>query len=461
MPRGSTQIDRVISRARWFWHDRDLEWRGYRMLKRRDVLVIVVVFGLLAAGCTGGGGDDGEPTGDPTGSVELTFWHGYTDAEADSLNALLDAWNTANPGVQIEPLFVNNDKALQKLTVALQGGEPPDITYQYGSSLPQLAAAPGLFDLTEWTQQPDANWEDFVPGARDAATFEGAVLGVPALIDNLAVVYNEALFDEAGLEYPSDQWTWDDFRAAAKALTDPAQKQFGFSYPMDASEDSVWHYHPLLWQNGGSILNEDGTEAAFNSPEGVEALEVLVGMAVEDESVFLDLQNSPYTGLFNSGKIGMLVTGPWDLSSFPDVDYGVEILPGFDGDHQTIAGPDMWTVFDNGGGRAQAALEFIAWLTAPEQMKTDALATGHLPFRLSVIEDAEFIEEFGTTIPGINVFAENLANVQQARPVLAAYPQISEAMGLAIVSAMLGENDAQSALDEAAAQANDSLALGG
>lgn len=435
-------------------------------MKRHHLVVIVAALGLLAA-CTGGG-EDGEAetgatgaTGGPAGPVTLTMWHGYTDAEADSLTSLLADWNAANPDIKIEPLFVNNDKALQKLTVALQGGEPPDITYQYGSSLPQLAAAPGLVDLTSWTQQPDVNWEDFVQGARDAATFEGRVLGVPALIDNLAVVYNKTLFDDAGLEYPNDQWTWDDFRAAAKTLTDPADKRFGFSYPMDASEDSVWHYDPLLWQNGGSILTEDGTQAAFNSPQGVEALEVLVGMAVEDESVFLDLQNSPYTGLFNSGKIGMLVTGPWDLSSFPDVEYGVEILPGFDGDHQTIAGPDMWCVFDNGDGRAQAALEFIAWLTGAEQMKADALATGHLPFRLSVIDDADFIEEFGAAFPGVDVFAENLANVEQARPVLAAYPQVSEAMGLAIVSAMLGEKDPQTALDEAAAQANDALALAG
>jgi len=94
-------------------------------------------------------------------------------------------------------------------------------------------------------------------------------------------------------------------------------------------------------------------------------------------------------------------------------------------------------------------------------MKADALATGHLPFRLSVIEDAAFVEEFGATIPGVDVFAQNLANVEQARPVLAAYPQVSEAMGLAIVSAMLGEKDAQTALDDAAAEANDSLALGG
>ena len=426
----------------------------------KRAFMILATFAMAAASCTGG--DDGgpSPTAEgPSGPVTLTFWHGYTDAEADSLNALIDAWNAENPDIKIDPLFVNNDKALQKLTVALQGGEPPDITYQYGSSLPQLAGAPGLIDLTDRVQQPEVDWEDFVAGARTAATFEGKVLGVPALIDNLAVVYNKDLFDDAGLDHPSPDWTWEDFRAAAKALTDPAEKRFGFSYPMDASEDSVWHYDPLLWQNGGSILTEDGSQAAFNSPEGVEALEVLTGMAVDDESVFLDIQNSAYTDVFNSGRIGMLITGPWDLSSFTDVNYGVEILPGFDGDHQTIAGPDMWCVFDNGDGRAQAALDFVTWLTDAEQVRTEALATGHLPIRLSVAEDEAFLDEFGAAFPGVDVFAENLANVEQARPVLAAYPQISEAMGLAIVSAMLGESEPKAALDQAAAESNDALAL--
>ena len=426
----------------------------------KRAFMILATFAMAAASCTGG--DDGgpSPTAEgPSGPVTLTFWHGYTDAEADSLNALIDAWNAENPDIKIDPLFVNNDKALQKLTVALQGGEPPDITYQYGSSLPQLAGAPGLIDLTDRVQQPEVDWEDFVAGARTAATFEGKVLGVPALIDNLAVVYNKDLFDDAGLDHPSPDWTWEDFRAAAKALTDPAEKRFGFSYPMDASEDSVWHYDPLLWQNGGSILTEDGSQAAFNSPEGVEALEVLTGMAVDDESVFLDIQNSAYTDVFNSGRIGMLITGPWDLSSFTDVDYGVEILPGFDGDHQTIAGPDMWCVFDNGDGRGQAALDFVTWLTDAEQVRTEALATGHLPIRLSVAEDEAFLDEFGAAFPGVDVFAENLANVEQARPVLAAYPQISEAMGLAIVSAMLGESEPKAALDQAAAESNDALAL--
>jgi multiple sugar transport system substrate-binding protein len=435
----------------------------------KRVLLAMTVVGLTASACGGGGAEPtpsppgGSPatSGEPSAPVTLTFWHGYTDAEADWMNSALAEWNGQNPNIQIKPLFVNNDKALQKLTVALQGGEAPDITYQYGSSLPQVAAAPGLVDLTQWVQQPDLSWDDFIPGARTAATFDGKVLGLPALIDNLAIVYNKGLFDAAGLSYPTDQWTWDDLRSAAKALTDPATKQFGFSYPMDASEDTVWHYIPLLWQNGGAILTPDNAQAAFNSPEGVTALQALTGMAVDDKSVFLDLQNSPYTGLFNSGKIGMLMTGPWDLTSFPDVDYGVSILPGVNGDHQSIAGPDMWCVFDNGDGRAQAAEEFLAWLTAPEQIQKEALATGHLPIRLSVVNDAAFIQQFGEAFPGVDVFAANLANVEQARPVLAAYPQVSEALGNAIVSALLGRSDPMTALNDAAAQANDALSAAG
>jgi multiple sugar transport system substrate-binding protein len=425
-------------------------------MRKHHRLAILAAFLLFATACSGGGG--GNPSATPTGPVTLTIWHGYTDVEAAWFKAAIKDWNAQHPDITIKPLFVNNDTALHKLTVALTGAKPPDITYQFGSSLPEFAAAPGLVDLTSWVKQPDVGWDDFIPGATSAATFEGKVLGVPALIDNLALVYNKTLFDQAGISYPTADWTWDDFRAAAKALTVPSTKQFGWSYPMDATEDSVWHYDPLLWQNGGSILTPDNTKAAFNSPQGVEALQAMTSMAVDDKSVFLDLQNSVYTQLFNNGKIGMLVTGPWDLSSFPDVDYGVQVLPGFNGDHETIAGPDMWSVFDNGGGRAHAAEEFLQWLTAPAQVKKEGLATGHLPIRLSLANDPPFVKQLGQAYPGVDFFAENLNNVKQARPVLSAYPSVSQAMGNAIVSAMLGQSDPKAALDKAASESNDALA---
>ena len=96
---------------------------------------------------------------------------------------------------------------------------------------------------------------------RDAATVGDKVVGVPALVDNLAIVYNKKLFADAGVAPPTPNWTWDDFRAAAAKLTDPAKGQFGWLIPADGSEDTVWHYasdalggrrrHPVAGQHQG------------------------------------------------------------------------------------------------------------------------------------------------------------------------------------------------------------------
>ena len=442
-------------------------------MTRRALIAILTVTALIGVACSGSDDDTTEPAGS-TGTagepVTITLWHGYgkvgvqngvENFEAGSIQALIDEFNETHDGIVVENVFCcSNDNALQKVTVALQGGQQPDITYQYGTSLPQLANAPGVMDLTERVQDEDFAWEDFFPGSREAATVDGRVLGVPALIDNLAIVYNKDLFAEADIEEPTADWTWEDFRTAAAALTDPAKKQYGFAFPGDASEDTVWHYDAMLWQAGGDILSEDGTQAAFNSEAGVTALDTLRDMAVTDQSMYVDLQNSKIDDLFNTGKVGMLITGPWALSGYPDVDYGVQVLPSYDGtNHETIAGPDMWVLFDNDEERANAAWEFVKWFTAAEQVEADSMATGHLPTRQSVLDTPGFTETFGEKFSGNDVFAENLANVQRARPVLASYDQISQAMGRAIVSVLLGESESQAALDEAAETVNGILAV--
>jgi multiple sugar transport system substrate-binding protein len=164
--------------------------------------------------------------------------------------------------------------------------------------------------------------------------------------------------------------------------------------------------------------------------------------------------------LFNSGRIGMQVTGPWDLPSFPDVNYGVQIMPSFPGGtHESISGPDNWVLFNNGDARTAAAWEFMKWFTAPEQVLQDSLTSGHLPTRESVTKMPEFAQ-LDKKFPGEGVFAANLANVTKARPVLASYPQISDAMALAIVDVMSGkESDPQAALNDAATKADSALAI--
>jgi multiple sugar transport system substrate-binding protein len=412
----------------------------------------LVAFGLAACGSGSAGTSSG-----------LQIWEGYTGAEATAFKHLLAEWNKAHPSEKVTSYYVDNDDSLPKLLTAVKGGSQPDIAYVYGSWAPNIAQIPQVVNLTKVVQQPGVNWSDFWVGERDVATVNGKVIGIPALVDNLAVVYNKTLFTAAGLQPPAPNWTWSQFMADAQKLTNPAKKQFGTAYVTPGSEDTVWHWEALLWEAGGAILNPTNTKAAFDSPAGLESLNTLRTMAVTDKSMYLDPSDSEYANLFNSGKIGMLVTGPWDLSGFPAVKYGVQIMPSFpgtDGGHQTISGPDNWVIFNNGAKRVSAAEKFLIWMTATPQATAFSLATGDLPIRQSVQDSPQFAQKMDQALPGVDTFITNLSNVKQARPQLATYPKVSTILGNMIVSVLLGKSEPQAALASAAQQVDQALAQG-
>src|SRR5690242_11545703 len=353
------------------------------------------------------------------GGTTIQIWEGYTQVEAKAFSHLVSEYEAQHPGQKVSPLFVNNDDTLQKVLTAVRGGSPPDIAYLYGSWAPNVAQIPQVVNLTQVVKRPGVNWDDFWTGERAVATVNGKVIGIPAVVDNLAVVYNKTLFAKAGLQPPGPDWTWQQFEADAQKLTNPAIKQFGTAYVTPGTEDTVWHWEPLLWEAGGQLLTPDNKKAAFDSAAGLASLNTLRTMAVTDKSMDLDPSDSTYSNLFNSGKIGMLVTGPWDLSVFPNVKYGVQVMPsypGTDGGHQTISGPDNCVVFNNGSAQVQAAEKFLLWLTAAAQDRSFSLATGNLPIRRSVEDSPGFLQQMDQALPGVDTFISNLGNVRQARP---------------------------------------------
>lgn len=424
------------------------------VIRRWICLAVVTALACLLTACGGGSSS--------SGPIEIAVWHGYQDTEGEAFKALISRYNQEHPDVHVTELYSSNDLVLQKVLTAVRGGSAPDVAYMFGSWSPNIAKIPQVVDMSEVVSQADWNWDDFYPAEREAATVGEKVVGIPALVDNLAIVYNKKLFDDAGIAPPTTNWTWDDFRSAAAKLTDPAKGQYGWLIPADGSEDTVWHYIPMLWEAGGDILTADNKRAAFNSEAGITALNMLRDMAVTDKSLYLDTTNENGPKLMNSGRVGMLVTGPWDLSQLSDIDYGVQVMPTFAGSsgaHQTISGPDNWVVFDNGDRRKQASIDFVKWLTAPEQVKTFSLQTGDLPTRNSVGDEQAFRDQLDQKLPGSAVFVENLNNAKKARPAVEQYPAISEALGQAIVSVMLGKEQPAAALD-AAAKATDSALAG-
>jgi multiple sugar transport system substrate-binding protein len=421
-----------------------------------SVAAALLAFGLAACGSGSSGA--------ASGSANLQIWEGYTGAEAKAFAHLLAEWNKAHPTEKVTSLYVDNDDSLPKLLTAVKGGSQPDIAYVYGSWAPNVAQIPQVVNLTKVVQQPGVNWSDFWVGERDVATVKGEVIGIPALVDNLAVVYNKTLFAQAGLQPPGPDWTWSEFMSDAQKLTDPARKQFGTAYVTPGSEDTVWHWEALLWEAGGEILNSSSTKAAFDSAAGLQSLTTLRTMAVTDKSMYLDPSDSEYANLFNSGRIGMLVTGPWDLSGFPSVKYGVQVMPSFpgaSGGHQTISGPDNWVIFNNGSARVAAAEKFLLWMTDTAQSTYFSLATGDLPIRASVENSPGFLTKMDKALPGVDTFVTNLNNVKQARPQLASYPQISTILGNMVVSVLLDKAQPAAALASAASQVNSVLAGSG
>jgi multiple sugar transport system substrate-binding protein len=443
---------------------------GWKSRSQRGALVVLAGALAVAIAACGGGSGAKSSGGAAGGKTEITIWHGYgnvaapgeaANTELDSLKSQIDAFQAKNPDIKVVMTYVNSDNALEKLTVALQGGKAPDVTYQYGTNLPQLATSPQVVDLTSRVNAADYNWNDFPAGERNVFTVGGKVFGVPALVDNLAVVYNKDLFKAAGLAEPKPDWTWDELVADAKALTDTGTSRFGLEWPIDGSETEVWKYIAMLWEAGGDLMTPDGKKTAFASPQGATALAALGDLA-KAKALYLNASpdSTKASELFNGGKLGMFITGPWNLAEFPDAHYGVQVMPSFaGGGHDTIAGPDAWVVMDNGAARLAAAWKLTQYLTSPDQVLADALATGHLPTRSSVGTMPGFAP-FAASFPGIDVFATNLANVKKARPSIAAYPQISQLLGNAVTSVVLGKAAPDQALADAAQQADATLAAG-
>jgi multiple sugar transport system substrate-binding protein len=423
--------------------------------------VAVALLAVLSAGVAACGGSSGgsSSSASPSGSGTVVLWHGDVDVERAALEQMISEYNAKGPAWKVQPVFSgNSDYALQKLMTAMAGGKPPDMMYQYGSSLANVARSPKIVtmgDLIEKT--PSYDWNDFYPAVRLACTVNGQVKAVPSLVDNLCLVYNKKLFDQAGVAYPTAEWTWADFRAAAQKLTDAATKQYGWAYVNDGSEDTVWRYLAVLWQADGDLLNADNTQAALDSPAGLKSMQLLHDMAVTDKSVYLDTGNGNYLNLFNNGKIAMLWTGPWDMSMInKDVQYGVQILPA-DVTHASIAGPDVWVTVDNGADRVQGAWDYLQWFTSAEGHLEYAIKTGNLPLRESETTLPAY-KQYTAKYPYATVFVDNLNNVTKARPNIPQYPKISIALGQAVQGVLLGKLQPQQALDQATQQIDAALA---
>lgn len=426
------------------------------VLRRGAGLLSGAAAGSVLAGCGSGAGDGVGPDG----RVTVELWHGQTDTGRAVIQELVAEFNRTHPKIRVDPGGgVLADSMLQKVTAALASGSYPDIAYVFGSDLASIARSPKVVDLTGTVNGGPTPWRDFWTPAREAVTVNGRVRAAPALLDSLAVVCNKKLFARAGLPLPRAGWTWQDFTDTARKLTDHGAGTFGTGWPGVGDEDTVWRLWPMVWDLGGEVIAGDGRGIGFEDA-GVRALETVAALA-RDRSVYVDPKpgSEQMYQVFLSGRMGMVVTGPWEL---PDIlqaktDYHVVPLPSYSGKPVTISGPDTWTVFDNGGARVAAAKTFVEWLVQPAQDVRWDLRAGSLPLSRATQARAAWQDHSAAT-EGLAVFTQALETAR-VRPAHPAYPQISEALGQAVVAVLLGRSTPAHALRDCARDANAALLI--
>jgi multiple sugar transport system substrate-binding protein len=432
-----------------------------RPISRCAIITAAVAAALVLAAC-GGGDDGGSSTAakKSSGPVTITFWHGQNQIAGKVIKGLVEDFNATHTDVKVNAQIGADADSLQgKMTAALAGGKYPDVVYIFGPNVANLARSPKALDLTEAVKTKAWNWDDFYPAARQAVTIDGKVRAIPALIDSMAVVYNKKLFSQAGIPAPKAGWTWDEYRDIARKLTNKSKGVFGTGWPGVGDEDTVWRLWPMIWDLGGDVLAPGGKQVGYGGQPGLQALTLLNEMAAKDKSVYIDKTSGSEKmyEVFNSNRMGMVPTGPWELPQIMEakVDYGVVPMPTFNGKPVTIAGPDTWMLFDNGDDRARAAQEFVQWLTAPTQDARWDVAAGSLPLRRSTAQQDVWTQHVAK-IEGLSTFVDALGNAR-VRPVVQSYPKISEALGQSITGALLGQQSPSDALNKAVEGGNKAL----
>lgn len=271
-------------------------------------------------------GEDSATSAAPAEPVTLQFYNFTAGTDhADQLQAIIDAFEAQNPGITIEVTNGAFETYFTDLQTRIAGGQAPDTFELNYENFVSFAASGALLDLT--SAAPDViDPAKYYPKAYNAFNYQGTQYGLPESFSNVVLYYNKDLFDEAGVSYPTKEWTWVDENAAAEKITDKAKGIWGDYQPYTFNE-----FYKTLAQNGGSFFSEDGTKATFNSPEGVAAAAFLTDKVGKTMPTQADMAGKGDDILFEQGQIAMWHTGIWMFGLLKDgnpANWDIEVEPG-------------------------------------------------------------------------------------------------------------------------------------
>lgn len=335
---------------------------------RKSVLAVAVLAMLLALSVSGLA-----LAQDVT--IQLAGWSS-SDAENAALTAAVEAFEAANPTIDVEVIFAPEFETFMQTGFA--SGDYPNVFYVDSFRLQDWASSGVLEPYGDQISDP----EDIYEPLRNIFTYEDQLYCAPKDFSTLALVYNTDMFEAAGVEVPTN---WEELGAAATALAteDVAGITTGIELP---------RFLPLLYQNGGAILDAEGN-VALNSPEAIAAVETFVGWYTAGVGRSPADLGAGWAGeAFGQGKAAMTIEGNWIIQylfdQFPDTNWAVAELPAGPAGQATMAFTVCYGVAAAANNdNLEASIALADFLTGPEGAQLVAAGGfGPMPARASAAD---------------------------------------------------------------------------
>ena len=419
---------------------------------RRKIAFAFVPILVVALGLTGCSSSKDEAATKEIAKKELTVTLSFMVAEYSPTTKpfwekQVASFEKANPGVKVTLEVIGWQNMHDTTAQRIAAGTMPDLVNTATIWLPEWADAGGIQVLTDEMISPELV-ADMVPALLEkGAGYKDQRWGLPIAAAARLMYYNTDLFAQAGIT--AAPTTWSELETAAKAIKAKTGK---FGYAFDAKGVQAFRYFGFfLWNNGGDFFDGDG-KAAFNSQQGVEALEFLTNLsktnAVPDPT---GTALEDFQPLFKTGRLGMMIDGNFFAAAIakdaPKLKYAVAPVPTRTGAEPPITWGVTDTLVVGKNAKPELVKAFLDHIYKPEARTEFDTNEGLLPVLRSQASDPKFADENSK---------QWMASLDTARfdPLNPNYSKMQELLKTAIQQSLKGKKSSKKALDDAAAAFN-------
>ncbi|MGD1822167.1 MAG: ABC transporter substrate-binding protein [Pleomorphochaeta sp.] len=379
----------------------------------KKLLVTMIILMSLSMSVFASGQAEAEKVDE---EVVLEWWTWDADLK-DKNQEIIAEYQSTHPNVTINNTIVSTKEYWTKIRILANQNKLPDVFTMSSSTLEEWAEnglALELDDLIESDNTRDVFYSDLLEAVKDVSGTDH-YYALPFALVTTTLYYNKDAFDAAGLDYPDDDWTWDEFRSAAKKLTvdkdnDGKTDQYGFWFYGRYAHVESWVY-----ANDGNLLNRD-TMRFEPDAAALEALEMLTDLVLVDKSApsQKDMSSVRQQDVFPMEMAAMWIDGSWNIDNNrnvadPNMNWGIAKVPTGPSAEKgiTYAWTDSYALSPN-TENPEAAWEFAKYV-AGEGADLGMYLAGKIPSYKALAESDEFADE--TKLPvEMNVLTEQAAS---------------------------------------------------